>query len=182
MLWLVFDSLAEQEDCSGNGCRVSSWLISFPCAHREQKAWPFSWCGAEGAEVSKPVLLKGWLTVWGSLLQPQSLLTWSSCSTLLKCPPLWHPSVSSKRPVAILNSHVISPLLEGETRWDLSMRHLNLAWRQNQLQNHGHRCLVRPWWEVPGKEGSSGKSHHWRAVFELSISYSFVYFTCSLTV
>lgn len=33
----------------------------------------------------------------------------------------------------------------------------------------------------PGR-GSLVKSHHRRAVFELSISYSFVYFTCSLTV
>lgn len=160
MLWLVFDSLAEQEDCSGDGCQVSSWLISFPCAHREQKAWPFPWCGAEGAEVSKPVLLKGWLTVWGSLLQPQSLLTWSSCSTLLKCPPLWHPSVSSKRPVAILNSHVISPLLEGETRWDkaseLSLKIKSAAEPWPQVS--GEALVRSPWqgrvfWKVTSLEG-----------------------------
>lgn len=44
---------------------------------------------------------------------------------------------------------------------------------------------VRPWQreqQVLGKEGSFAKQCWQRAVFELSISYSFVYFTCSLTV
>lgn len=47
----------------------------------------------------------------------------------------------------------------------------------------------RPIWQalvrrtaVPGKEGSFAKQCCQRAVFELSISYSFVYFTCSLPV
>lgn len=34
----------------------------------------------------------------------------------------------------------------------------------------------------PGQGRSFVKSHHWRAVFALSISYSFVSFSCSLTV
>lgn len=52
------------------------------------------------------------------------------------------------------------------------------------------KSLAEPWPQLavevlarsPGRGRSFVKSHHWRAVFELSISYSFVYFTCSLTV
>lgn len=49
-------------------------------------------------------------------------------------------------------------------------------------RTNGPSWPLRSWQEVLGKEGSFVKSHHRRAVFELSISYSFVYFTCSLTV
>lgn len=50
--------------------------------------------------------------------------------------------------------------------------------------------LAKPWPQLavevlarsPGQGRSFVKSHHWRAVFALSISYSFVSFSCSLTV
>lgn len=55
---------------------------------------------------------------------------------------------------------------------------LQTSWRS-------HNASARSWQqaqEVLGKGVSFAKQCWQRAVFELSISYSFVYFTCSLTV
>lgn len=91
-----FDRIAGPEDSSGDGCQVSSWLISFPCI------LPLCWQGAEGATLSMVCSRRSWgqqasgsanlwLTVWSCLFQPQSLLIWRSWSTLPKCSPICTP-------------------------------------------------------------------------------------------
>lgn len=185
----MFDRIAGQEDSSGDGCQVSSWLISFPCI------FPLCWQGAEGTTLSmlyrekelrsasqwflriEPLTYCWKLSISNSESPNMALLIYPAQMPSHMYTPASLPSQSSIWPFSIPRNHLSLTLID--LRWVLSMRHLKI---KPIGRTNGPSRLLRSWWEVLGTKGSFVKLYHQRAVFELSISYSFVYFTCSLTV
>lgn len=76
---------------------------------------------------------------------------------------------------------VIPTDMRRDLAWGLITKHPKFPCRVYKL-SRPEPHLLGPGGEVLGKEGCFAKWRCQRAVFELSISYSFVYFTCSLTV
>lgn len=139
--------------------------------------WPLRTVGAEGAQVCTPSL-RGEPQTW--CLGLSSFQPWGPHDGALpKCPPYMGISVSPMRHLAVPHAGTITP-------------------------SHSEAFGVRPGHRVPGVSNcrvNTGGTiaptvRRWgpwalrvfckmmcqRAGFELSVSYSFVYFTCSLTV